>query len=184
MNHKKPYTLLNFTCLDTEEIELVWRWRNHESIRKWMYNDAEIPFEHHLNFIQSLHNVANKRYYLIKKSDTPMGVFSILVTETHGGELGFYLAPEYHNKRLSVEIFYQVLKYLFDIHHFEKIFGYIRSDNKAIKSLTEKFNFRLRKEIKVVNGKSLEYFYIELSRKNWINVVRLIPKRAERAVQK
>lgn len=39
------YTYKNFVGLTLEEVKLVWEWRNHEDIRKWMITKDIIPFE-------------------------------------------------------------------------------------------------------------------------------------------
>lgn len=41
------YTYKNFVGLTLEEVKLVWEWRNHEDIRKWMITKDIIPFENH-----------------------------------------------------------------------------------------------------------------------------------------
>ena len=59
--------LLNFIDLKLEEKEMILKWRNHPDIRKWMYNQDEIKFEEHLNFIDSLKLRKDKLYFLVKK---------------------------------------------------------------------------------------------------------------------
>ena len=59
--------LLNFIDLELKEKEMILEWRNHPDIRKWMYNQDEIKFEEHLNFIDSLKLRKDKLYFLVKK---------------------------------------------------------------------------------------------------------------------
>ena len=61
--------LLNFIDLKLEEKEMILKWRNHPDIRKWMYNQDEIKFEEHLNFIDSLKLRKDKLYFLVKKEE-------------------------------------------------------------------------------------------------------------------
>jgi UDP-4-amino-4,6-dideoxy-N-acetyl-beta-L-altrosamine N-acetyltransferase len=166
------YTFENFTSLTTDEKELVWRWRNHEAIRKWMYNKSVIAFENHLTFIEKLKTDCEKTYFLVKRNTVPIGVFSITLVEDGVVDLGFYLGPEYHHKKLSVEFYYQALEYLFEVLHFRKVIGYVLVENIASLSLHELFGYVRQKVNRTENGKMVEYYYSELSVETWTEVVK------------
>ena len=56
--------LLKFYRFKTrKKKEMILKWRNHPDIRKWMYNQDEIKFEEHLNFIDSLKLRKDKLYF-------------------------------------------------------------------------------------------------------------------------
>jgi UDP-2,4-diacetamido-2,4,6-trideoxy-beta-L-altropyranose hydrolase/UDP-4-amino-4,6-dideoxy-N-acetyl-beta-L-altrosamine N-acetyltransferase len=166
------YTFVNFTLLNPGEKELVWRWRNHESIRKWMYNTSVIPFENHLAFIEKLKTEATKTYFLVKRAQIPIGVFSILIVEDGVVDLGFYLAPKYQHKKLSTELYYYIQKYVFEILCFKKIIGYVLVENNAANSLNELFGCVRQKTKRMVNGKIREYYFIELTEETWFGLVK------------
>jgi UDP-4-amino-4,6-dideoxy-N-acetyl-beta-L-altrosamine N-acetyltransferase len=172
MASKQLFSFENFISMSSDEKELVWRWRNHEAIRKWMYTTSEITFENHLAFIENLKNNTNKIYYLVKRSAIPIGVFSILITEEHEVDFGFYLGPEYINKKLSIEFYYYVLEYIFDVLHFKKVFGYVLVENNATNSLCELFGFVRQKMKKRVEGIITDYYLSELTFETWNEVVK------------
>jgi UDP-4-amino-4,6-dideoxy-N-acetyl-beta-L-altrosamine N-acetyltransferase len=88
--------LLNFTYLNLELLESIRRWRNNPNIRKWMFNDREISREEHFKFIESLKNTDNKFYYLVKKSNTYIGVVSLTHIDynNRNAYFGMYVNPE------------------------------------------------------------------------------------------
>jgi UDP-4-amino-4,6-dideoxy-N-acetyl-beta-L-altrosamine N-acetyltransferase len=166
------FTFANFTSLSPDGIEMVWRWRNHDAIRKWMYNPDIIPFENHLTFIEKLQTDTSKHYFLVKRSAIPIGVISISMIEEHGVDLGFYLGPEYHHKRLSVEFYYHVLEYVFEVLRFRKVIGCVLVENSATNSLNMLFGFISQKVERTVDGKKAEYYFSELSAETWFEVVK------------
>ncbi len=97
------YSFKNFTSLNEMEIRQVWEWRNHAEIRKWMYNQDIIPIENHMQFIENLKNDSSKQYWLVERKNIPIGTMSIVDIKEKTGEWGYYIAPEFHEKNLSIE---------------------------------------------------------------------------------
>ena len=59
----------NFINLSAEEKEMVLGWRNHESIRKWMYSDTIISSKEHANFLSNLITEKNNSYWVAENGD-------------------------------------------------------------------------------------------------------------------
>lgn len=57
-------SLISFCRLDPENSEQIRSWRNHESIRQWMYTDHIISVEEHLKFLESLKTDDNNFLYM------------------------------------------------------------------------------------------------------------------------
>jgi UDP-4-amino-4,6-dideoxy-N-acetyl-beta-L-altrosamine N-acetyltransferase len=174
--NKDFYSFSSFTDLDSEETELVWKWRNNEVIRKWMYSSEIIPFENHLKFIEKLKVVKNKLYYLVKRDQIPIGVFSIIDIKDQTGEWGYYIAPEYHDKSFGVEFYYYVLQFVFETLNFKKITGLALVKNKSANSLNGLFGFTKKLVSKSENKEIREYYYRELFAHVWCNEVRINKK--------
>jgi UDP-4-amino-4,6-dideoxy-N-acetyl-beta-L-altrosamine N-acetyltransferase len=172
MGTEQIYSFTNFTSLNSDEVRMVWKWRNHDSIRKWMYNTSVIPFENHLSFLENLKTGTTKVYYLVKRYNVPLGVISTSAVENNGVDLGFYLGTEYLYKKLSVEFYFNVLKYVFEVLNFRKVIGYVLVENNAANSLNELFGFIRHKVNRTENGKTREYFYSELTAETWEEVVK------------
>jgi UDP-4-amino-4,6-dideoxy-N-acetyl-beta-L-altrosamine N-acetyltransferase len=169
---KKPvYTFVDFIDLNPDEVLLVWKWRNHDSVRKWMYDTSVIPFQNHLKFLENLKKNRAKSYFMVKRNNIPTGVFSIEALGNQTGEFGFYLAPEFHGLKLSTEYYYHILGYVFYSQHFEKITANTLVGNKAINLLNEMFGYVILKTEKAGYGIGSEFYRIKLDKKTWLEAV-------------
>jgi len=90
------YDLVNFLSLTDNELEAIRRWRNTESIRKWMYTDRIITEEEHKQFVNSLKHSEDKAYWLVKQDDLKIGVlYFININFRHRrAYFGIYANPE------------------------------------------------------------------------------------------
>ena len=88
--------LCNFINLSKDEALKIREWRNHEDIRKWMYNDSIIGEEEHLSFIQGLKDKPGTGYWLVKKGGTEFGVLDITRIDfrNRNAHIGIYGNPE------------------------------------------------------------------------------------------
>jgi UDP-4-amino-4,6-dideoxy-N-acetyl-beta-L-altrosamine N-acetyltransferase len=71
LNLKKNYyleegILINFNHLSDKERELVRKWRNHQEVRKWMYEDKIISPAEHADFIKQLAKDNRRFYWLVQ----------------------------------------------------------------------------------------------------------------------
>lgn len=159
------FRFYNFTELDEGVLQLVLSWRNHSSVRKWMYNRNIITLEEHLNFVKSLSSRNDKIYYLVERDGIYLGVFSLIDFDGNIGEWGYYLAPEFHHHGLGVEFYYSVLKFCFDTLGIKKMLGYALVDNKSANSLNFLFGFK-GEQFKKSDSEEL-FYKLELSENVW-----------------
>ena len=59
----------NFLNLSIEEKKMVLGWRNHESIRKWMYSDTIISIKEHADFLSNLIRDENNFYWVAENEE-------------------------------------------------------------------------------------------------------------------
>ncbi len=169
----QSYSFSNFLDLDSVETELVWKWRNNVAIRRWMYHSEIILFENHLKFIEKLKIKKDKIYFLVKREQNPIGVFSIVDIKGQSGEWGYYIAPEYHHHSLGVEFYYYTLKYVFEVLNFNKITGLALVKNKSANSLNGLFGFTKKLINKSENEEMREYYYRELFSHIWDKEIKI-----------
>ncbi|TVR77629.1 MAG: GNAT family N-acetyltransferase, partial [Chitinophagaceae bacterium] len=112
--------------MDSEEVSLVWRWRNNPDIRKWSYTTKENSLDDHINFIESLRSGNYKKYFLVQRSGTPVAVFSLVNIKKKTAELGLYIGPSFHLKFFSTEIFYNILLFVFEEIKIRELYGYVK----------------------------------------------------------
>ena len=145
--------LLNFIDLNMEEKEMILKWRNHPDIRKWMYNQDEIKFEEHLNFIDSLKLRKDKLYFLVKKEDDFIGVidFTQLVNK-ESVHMGIYSNPNINgNGKILLN---KIIDYSFNNLKVKRVFSEVFAENDKAHNLYKKFNFKDISE-KIVNNKKV-----------------------------
>lgn len=133
------YTFTNYINLSDDLIRQVLEWRNHEEVRRWMYNTDIIPYESHISFVQSLHAREDAYYWLVSYRDEPAGAMYLtnVCHETNTAELGMYYRPDQVNHSpFGIKYVYILYDFVFNRLHFEKIRGDIREDNKNSLALT------------------------------------------------
>lgn len=147
-------SLINFTNLTLEEKKMVLFWRNHPTIKQWMYNNDDIILENHLNFIETLKDCTDKLYFLVKQNDDYVGVvdFTKIDKESKTSEFGLYANIEL--KGLGNILLNSVCEYGFNTLNINKLIAEVFEENKKAINLYKKFNFQ---EIakKIVNNRKV-----------------------------
>lgn len=129
------YKYKNFTQLTEEEILNVWKWRNDDAIRKYMYNPDIIPLENHRKFIQNIGSKEEYVYWLVFKGSKAAGVVnltSIDATESKA-EIGYYLVPEMMDSGIGLDFAYHNIYFAFCEIGCHSLFGGIdKRNNNAL----------------------------------------------------
>ncbi|MEM1318618.1 MAG: UDP-4-amino-4,6-dideoxy-N-acetyl-beta-L-altrosamine N-acetyltransferase [Bacteroidota bacterium] len=121
-------TFLSFTDLDREQSEMVWAWRNHPEIRRWMYNSQPIHLRDHLDYVRQLDRQSQKFYWLVYDEGQAIGVIDIVYKE-EVPEWGFYLNPELLNSGMGINLMYYALEFFFVTLKLKKLCGYVKMKN-------------------------------------------------------
>jgi len=176
------YTFVNFVELSTEELLLVFNWRNNVEVRKWMYSTDLVDLDSHFNFVKKLENDKSKLYFLVKRNDTPIGTFSLTAIENNEAEWGYYVSPDYHHKNLGVEFYYYALEFVYSVLKIQNLKGYVLVENKAANSFSDLFGFtkEISEEMSLANND--KYFFREMSDNVWKDKV-LSNKKIDRLLQ-
>ena len=161
------YTFINFANMSESEKMMVLSWRNHESVRNWMYNTKPIQEESHLEFIEKLKADETKKFLLVKRGQAYLGVYSLVNMRDGVGEAGFYINPEMLDKNLGFEFCYFTFMHLFGNEQVKKIVCYALTTNRAPNSFNKLFGFTREKITKPMNGKPMDYYYGELDKATW-----------------
>ena len=134
--------LINFTDLNCKQKDMVLSWRNHDKIRKWMYQTSKITKEMHYSFIDGLKEKTDRIYFLVMDDSNNIGVVDLTnidnVTKT--AELGIYTNPEL---RAQGDILLKVIiDYAFEKLKLKKLNANVYLDNLPAIALYQRFSFQ------------------------------------------
>lgn len=127
------YTFTNYICLPDALIRQVLEWRNHEEVRRWMYQSDIISYESHIRYVQSLHTREDAYYWLVSFQGKPVGAVYLtgVCYEAHVAELGMYYRPDQVNHSpFGIGYVHVLYDFVINQLHFGNIKGSIRADNK------------------------------------------------------
>jgi len=142
LNEFSEVTLINFTDLTISEKSLVLNMRNHQSVRKWMFNSQDILESDHFEFIESLKNNPNQKHFLVKECSHTIGVinFNVGIKEDEA-TFGLYANPFEEKKGKGTILMEAVITYAFNFLKVSSLtLEVLESNIKAI-SLYRKYNF-------------------------------------------
>jgi UDP-4-amino-4,6-dideoxy-N-acetyl-beta-L-altrosamine N-acetyltransferase len=131
--------LVNFIDLSMDEKKMILQWRNHSSIKQWMYDSSEILLKNHLKFIESLIGNKNKLYFLVKENNQAIGVIDFTNITTNSCEFGLYSSVDlkgYGKLLLSL-----VIDYAFNNLKVRKLIAEVFEENEKAIKLYETYNF-------------------------------------------
>lgn len=165
------HKLINFTNLSDNEVEMVRRWRNSDTIREWMYNNQIISKEEHKNFIHILKETKNKVYWLVAKNDQYIGVmyFSNIIWNHRNAYLGIYTNPEKKIPGSGGIILSLILEVAFNFLNLHSLKLEVIENNEAAIRLYKKFDFK-------EEGKLKEFVYKDGKWKDVIIMGKINPK--------
>lgn len=146
--------LKNFTELNSQEIKLIFKWRNHPDISQFM-KTKHIDFEEHLRFLKNLHQDSSKKYFLVFQDEQMIGVIDFVNITTKSCEFGLYVKPNL--KSVGQILMNEIIKYAFEILKIKNLKACIFKQNQRALNLYLKNNFYIYNEDE-------EMFYLELSR--------------------
>jgi UDP-4-amino-4,6-dideoxy-N-acetyl-beta-L-altrosamine N-acetyltransferase len=114
--------LLSFANMNTEEKEMVRSWRNHKSIRAWMYHDHIISREEHAAYLEKLNRDDKSFSWIVKKSNNlNIGVIAITRFDytNKNALLGVYACPDNKaetDSRLLIDCLKHIAFKICDLH--------------------------------------------------------------------
>lgn len=131
--------LISFTDLTLDEKKMVLAWRNHESIRKWMFTQEEITLEDHLNYIDSLPNRQDRRYFLVKQDNEAIGIIDFTNIHDDQADIGLYAKP--HLRGVGKLLMHSIIEYGFTTLKANRLISEVFETNEAAIQLYTKFGF-------------------------------------------
>ena len=126
----RGYRFKNFVILNDDEKRMVLKWRNDDSVRRWMYSAKQATEEEHFNYIKTLERRDDRWYWLIYRGELPVGVLVLTLQDSEKElyEPGIYMNPELYGEGFG--LFKEINFFLFYVIGIEKMCGSVQTDNK------------------------------------------------------
>ncbi len=136
----------NILKVNDEIKERVRQWRNKEEIRKYMLNQHIITKKEHLNWIESLKNKNDWKFWVVFFNNIPIGSVYLQNMDYNKltSEWGFYIGEDdFIGKGLGKYILFKLLEFYFEEMKFEVLFTKVISNNIAALNIYRKFKFKM-----------------------------------------
>ena len=165
---REKFVFKSFSLLSEEEMKLILGWRNHESVRKWMFNKNLIKERDHLNFITHLHEKKDKAYWLVLINDKPLGVVNLINFDGESCEWGIYLRPDAIGSGIGIDVQYYYLNILFTEIKIKTLIAFVNIDNTENLHVQQLFDFNKENEAEIIDD--IPYFKLTLDNERWIKL--------------
>ncbi|BCG62727.1 MAG: UDP-4-amino-4,6-dideoxy-N-acetyl-beta-L-altrosamine N-acetyltransferase [Methyloprofundus sp.] len=149
-------SLINFIDLSDAQKKRVLSWRNHASVRYWMYQPELITLAEHLDFINSLASRQDKQYLMLATEQEELGVIDFLAIDAQqtSCSFGLYANPEIQRRGVGSQLMSIAIAYAQSILKIQLIKLEAFADNTRALKLYERFNFVVTED-KIVNHKKV-----------------------------
>lgn len=165
----------NVKKLNIEEQMLILQWRNHENVRKYMYNDNLITENEHINWLKDLEITDTKIAFIVLKDEIPIGFvqFYNIDYNKKTAEWGVYLVPDngFEGKGYGALIEYYAIEYVFSNLLLKKLSCEVLEFNQTVVKMHKKFGFKdieYREATKCVKKEKIMEYVLELTREDWL----------------
>lgn len=134
--------LINFTNLTLQEKQLVLEWRNHDSIRKWMFSQECITLDNHLSYIDNLPSQQDKKYFIVKIDGKSIGViyFINISNSNMTAKIGLYAKPD--SRGIGSFLMQSIVNYGFNELKLNTLISEVFVSNVAAIKLYKNFGFK------------------------------------------
>ena len=127
--------------INDEDLEEVLSWRNHQSVRQFMFNQHEITLAEHFEWYERVRKDSSRRMLIVQDRDEPIG-FVQFYPVTMGGvaDWGFYARPN-APKGSGYKLGLAALNYAFKELGLHKVCGQALDSNMASIAFHRKLGF-------------------------------------------
>ncbi len=133
--------LKKFYTLTLQEKEMILKWRNHTSVRQWMFHTEPISMHNHFQFIDSLQNTQKKRYFLVEKNRKYIGVIDFTDIKKSQCFFGLYSNPSL--KGVGDTLMQTIIDYAFTTLGVQSLKAEVIQKNTKALNLYLRYNFKI-----------------------------------------
>jgi len=146
--------IIPITELSDIDKVMILDWRNHDNIRKWMYNSSFISKVSHFKFIENLKTDRNNEYFLVEQNSIKIGViyFNKIDFINKSAYFGLYVNPLEKSRGKGSKLIELSIKYAFEKLELRMLKLEVFNTNEIAINLYHKFNFNVITKKKVNNN--------------------------------
>lgn len=163
--------LKNFVNISDFEKKLVWKERNKESIRLKMYNSDIIPFNNHIDWVNSLKNRNDCKYFLVYFDEIPMAVLNYVnISKGSSCELGSYIFEEYLNTGYGIPLGFVHFSVAFEQLNLKEVYCSVLESNSKVYKMNIKVGYKQNDAyttVRRINGVEKKFDGLSMSYDDW-----------------
>jgi len=145
---------LNLREVTDLDRELIWHWANDEETRKASYSQANISWDEHIRWFDSVQRQKNHRFFIADdERKKPIGQIRFEI-DNKEAIISFSVSSESRRRGYGKEILCKAVNKIFNETNIEQVSAYVKSDNEASLRVFQKAGFRLVEEVDVCGVKS------------------------------
>lgn len=172
---------MNYELVDitTDDLTMIFNWRNQHHIRQVMYNSEIIRWEDHLKWYEKLANNPTKISKIFKVNNEPFGILNINNIDLELGqcEWGFYVGANNSPKGTGLLLGYASINYIFTNFKMSKIHAEVLHSNQISQKFHQRLGFSLDKIVQehIKRNGTLEDVYVySLLHQDWLKIEHII----------
>ena len=163
--------MLKFIKLQEKHLELVLSWRIKPELNRFMLTNVENDIEKQKKWFQKISKDPKCKFWIIHYNNTEIGVINLVDIDHINKKcnIGFYIGVEIYRTFAAVFLPY-VYNYVFYKINFNKIYGEVIENNKAILKIHEMHGYRqVGKYEKHIfkEGQFQDVIIVELMKEQW-----------------
>lgn len=158
--------------LEGSNRDIIYNWRNKESIRKNMYNDQPIYYETHCKWFEDVLTNQREYYRIFVYKEKPIGLVSFKNSAQQNDSCvwGFYIGEINSPKGSGTVMGRLALDYAFHLLGRKMVVGEVLSFNKISQLFHEKLGFMNKGNIEkkiIRNNEVIDVIRYEISEAQW-----------------
>lgn len=129
--------------MNSGDLERVRAWRNHDSVKKFMFSQNEITFGAHHAWFNKADNDPLHKLFIYEEDKTPLGFTQLIGKDAHSFiyEWGFYISPD-ATKGTGTRMLQAMIKIAFERYNAYKVYGEVLGFNHASVKLHQRLGFK------------------------------------------
>ncbi len=127
-----------------KDLKSIFKWRNHPSVRKMMFDTSELVWEKHLSFWLKLLKDDLVIKYMIEKEEQSCGIIRLDLNKNKTvGKIDIFINPDFHGQGIGTSAIKELIKKQKN-KNLKKIIAQVIPENIGSEKMFKKSGFTTR----------------------------------------